>query len=148
MFSRAMPVSFVGFAIVALLAVFLSGCTTRTSDRDLVFLNPAEALEAVQGERRMLRGSTTGVWLDPRTDREYREGHIPGAIHMPMQRVREDHASLREYDVIIVYGNDFNSPRATAVSKTLLELGHRDVRTLRGGLKAWKEAGHSLQTSQ
>ncbi len=96
----------------------------------------------------MLRGATTGVWLDPRTDDEYRKEHIPGAVHLPMQRVREDHSILRQYDVIVVYGNDFNSPRATAVSKTLMELGHRDVRTLRGGLKAWKEAGNPTESSR
>lgn len=130
------------FCLVSLTA----GCATKTSDRDLVFLDVSEAIDAVRGQRRPLRSPTSGVWLDPRTAQEYRDGHIPGAIHMPLERVRDEHRQLRDYDVIVVYGNDFNSPRAAAVSKTLIELGHRDVRTLRGGLKAWKESGQQVQT--
>jgi phage shock protein E len=130
--------------------VSLGGCSTKTSDRDLVFLNPHDAIDAIRTQRRVmgLGGERSGVWLDPRTDEEYKQGHIPGAIHMPMQQVRQDHGILRDYSVIVVYGNDYNSPRATAVSKTLMELGYRDVRTLRGGLKAWQEAGFSLQQSE
>lgn len=124
------------------------GCASKTSDSSLVFLNPNEGIDAVREQRRMmgLAKPSSGVWLDPRTDKEYREGHIPGAVHLPMQRIREEHNALREYSVIVVYGSDYNSPRATAASKTLLELGYDDVRTLRGGLKAWTDAGHSVES--
>lgn len=148
MFMRRSMLSLpLGLILIFALAL-IGGCSTKTSDRHLVFLDASEAMDAVRGQRRMLGGSTTGVWVDPRTEREFREGHIAGAIHMPLERVREDHRQLRQYDVIVVYGNDFNSPRAAAVSKTLMELGHRDVRTLRGGLKAWKDAGHPEETGR
>ena len=124
-----------------------TGCSTRTSDRSLVFLDVSQAIDAVRGERRILRSPTAGIWLDPRTDQEFAAGHIPGAIHMPLERIRQEHRQLNEFDVIVVYGNDFNSPRAAAASKTLLELGHTDVRTLRGGLKAWEQAGNTVESS-
>ncbi len=130
--------------------VLLPGCQgTRTSDRDLTLVTPSEGVEAVEGTRRAFgqRGQG-GVWVDARSESEFNQGHIPGAINLPIERARQDHEILRDYRTIIVYGNDFNSARANALSKVLIELRHRDVRTLHGGLRAWKDAGHSVASDQ
>lgn len=127
----------------------LTGCgDPKTSDRDLILMNVDDARELFARGRGGLRIGRSGqaAWIDPRSESEFRAERIPGAIHLPLDRVRDDHRPLREYDVLIVYGDDFNSPRAAALSKTLIELGHGDVRTLRGGLRAWKAAGHSVES--
>ena len=105
-----------------------------------------DAIELVEGHKRLLGGTATGAWVDPRSDKAYGEGHIPGAIHVPFQSVATRHQVLRGYDVLVVYGNDYNDPKAEGMSKRLVELGHKDVRTLRGGLRAWTNAGHELET--
>ena len=87
-----------------------------------------------------------GVWVDPRGPDTFATGHIPGAINMPYETVRDDYNRLGDWSVIIVYGRDYNDPIARAMSKTLLELGFKDVRTLHGGLRAWQEAGNELAT--
>lgn len=123
-----------------------AGCSAKqVSDRDLVLVDPDDAIRAARGTRTLgvLGDRTPGAWVDARSEHEYREGHIEGAIHMPLERVREDHAQLRGRTPLIVYGNDYNSPRANAVSKILIEKGYKDVQTLRGGLRAWKNAGHT-----
>lgn len=124
------------------------GClSTKTSDRDLVFVDPAEGMEIVRGERQgLVLGTVRGVWVDPRSVSEFREGHIPGAVHLPLERARDEHSRLEDYTTIVVYGEDYNSPLAHALSKTLLELGYDDVRTLRGGLRAWQAAGNPVET--
>jgi rhodanese-related sulfurtransferase len=127
----------------------LSACTTpRTSDRDVTMIEPREALDLIEPTR---RGARLGrdlrtVVVDPRTEPEYRAERIAGAIHLPLDLAREEHHLLREFHVVIVYGNDFTSPRAIALSKLLMELRHRDVRTIRGGLRAWKEAGYPTES--
>ena len=136
----------VGLVLSVVLAALLFGCAgSSTSDRDLTFVTPSEGDTLVQGRRRLLgiAGTTQGAWLDPRTEREFLEGHIPGAINMPAEYTRERHGSLSRYDLVIVYGDSFNDPLAIAVSKGLIELGH-DARTLRGGLRAWEAAGNRL----
>ena len=76
--------------------------------------------------------------IDVREDYELeRDGAIPGAIHIPFQRLADEQDRLRGYDVLIVYGDGFKDDLAGGMSKRLLELGFKDVRTLRGGLKAW-----------
>ncbi len=133
--------------IAATLAVI--GCTNTTSDRDLVLVNPIEAQELVQGQAKLLGlgGTTAGTYVDPRSERDFRLGHIPGAISLPFQHLTDNKSTLDGYDVLIVYGDDYNDPKANAMSKRLLELGFSDVRTLRGGLRAWTSAGYALDTA-
>ncbi len=89
---------------------------------------------------------TTAAWVDPRSPAEYDAGHIPGALCMPFQTVTSEHGRLRDYSLVIVYGRDYNDEKANGMSKRLMELGHKDVRTLRGGLRAWVADGRELTT--
>jgi len=137
--------------IAALLfAVQLAGCTSpRTSDRDIVFVNNEEASAALEPRSRTLRlgGSRKhGIFIDPRTRGEFIAGHIPGALHVPFERLRDRAGELTEWEPLIVYGPDATSPLAVAASKVLLELGHRDVRTLRTGFRGWRDAGLDVAT--
>src|SRR5690606_26303295 len=129
-------------AVLLLVASPLAiGCTaTKTSDRSIIYVDPGEASALSKGESRLFglgRGATV-AYVDARTAEEFRTERLPGALHVPLASVREQHRILREFDVLVVYGNDYNSTRADALSKILIELG-RDVRTLRGGLRAWRE---------
>ncbi|MDY7108366.1 MAG: rhodanese-like domain-containing protein [Planctomycetota bacterium] len=139
-----------GCLLAILPATCLIGCSNKTSDRSLVFVPPADAEQLIRGQRGLLGlgGEVRGAWLDPRSRSEYLEGHIPGAVHRPFEDLRDDHADLDQYDLIIVYGDDYNTPVALAASKTLMELGFEDVRTLRGGLRAWKAAGNPIEAGE
>ncbi|UCD76228.1 MAG: hypothetical protein JSV91_04755 [Phycisphaerales bacterium] len=138
-----------GLVCLVILAAALGGCSKETSDRSLVFLGPSEGQQIVGEPRRNLLGlggEQTGVWVDPRSEADYLAGHIPGAISIPLKLIATEHERLKSYGVIIVYGDDYRDPVAEGMSKKLLQLGYRDVRTLRGGLRAWKDAGYGLET--
>ena len=62
-----------------------------------------------------------------------------------MLEVRHVRATLEGFGTLIVYGDDFGSAIANAMSKRLVELGYKDVRTLRGGLRAWQDAGNEVE---
>ena len=136
----------------AAIAVTLAGvgCSSTTSDRDLVLVNPIDAQELIQGQAKLLglAGTTAGVYVDPRSESDYHVGHIPGAISLPFQNLANDKAKLDGYDVLIIYGDGYNDAKANAMSKRLLDMGYSDVRTLRGGLRAWTSAGYSLDTGR
>lgn len=131
-------------------AVFNGGCAGSPSDKVLKPVSVLEAKDLVQERSRLLGlgGKSTGAWVDSRQDAEYIAGHIPGAINMPYERVTLEHKSLDQYSIIIVYGGDYNDSRANGMSKRLMELGHGDVRTLTGGLRAWKADGNEVATGQ
>ena len=131
-------------------ALMTPGCaSTTTSDRDVVFVTSAEAVAALEPRGRILRlggEPKRGIFVDPRTRREFVAGHIPGAINVPLEDVRSRSDELRAWEPLIVYGPDATSPLAVATSKVLLEIGHRDVRTLRAGLKGWREEELEIAT--
>jgi 3-mercaptopyruvate sulfurtransferase SseA len=133
----------------SLLAGAMSGCSGKTtSDRDLQLVDVADAINIVEGRKKLfgLAGEARGVFVDPRNEKVFREGHIPGAVSLPFQYVSQRSDPLKAYDVLVVYGNDYDDEVADGMSKRLMELGFRDVRTLRGGIRAWQAAGNDLDT--
>jgi len=126
----------------------LPGCSAKkVSDRDVAFVDPADAHELSRGSGGVLGiGRSTAGWVDPRPASKHQAGHIPGAISVPIDTVIERDSRLAGFDTIIVYGDDYGDPVAVAMAKKLLALGYQDVRTLRGGLRAWKQAGNEVET--
>lgn len=138
-----------GFLLGTVLAVaVIAGCDKKVSDRDLVRIDAEKALEKARGRDGVLGVGATkpAVWIDPRSPAKFAAGHIEGAINMPFATVEDDHELLKDYPVLIVYGEDYGDFVAEAMAKKLLALKHKDVLLLHGGLKAWKAAGHAVVT--
>jgi len=130
-------------------ACLLVACEAKTSDRDIVWVDPATALvDASKSERTTLGfGGRSIAWLDPRTREEFEAEHIEGAINIPFPELGEQTAGeLRGYGGFVVYGTDYADPIAVSASKRLLEMGFKDVTTLRGGLRAWRRDGQPVVT--
>jgi rhodanese-related sulfurtransferase len=131
----------------ALLVALAAGCDTATSDRDLVYLEPAAANAQLQQKARMFEAAINGCYVDPRSAKEYAAGHIPGAIHLPMEEMRDAAGErLAGHNMYVVYDTDYADIMGKAGAKRLLELGFKNVYTLRGGLKAWQKDGYSVVT--
>jgi len=126
----------------------LKGCGNETNDASLVMVDPSSAVKAMENRSGVLGlGKTQGAWVDPRPLDAYRKGHIPNAIHLPFPKVIDEHeTALEGITVIVVYGDDYNDAVAKAMSKRLLELGYKDVRTLTGGLRQWTSQGNPVET--
>jgi rhodanese-related sulfurtransferase len=133
--------------VVVTLVALAAGCTRKTSDRDVVFLEPAQAVARSHEEPGLFGGERRPVWVDPRTPEHYAECHIAGAISLPFPRMTaEAPVMLRGYDMFFVYGTSHDDTIAKAASKRLMELGFDDVYTLKGGLEKWKADGMEVVT--
>jgi rhodanese-related sulfurtransferase len=79
--------------------------------------------------------------LDVRTDGEWAEGRIPGAVHIPMDQLmgRIDEVADRVVCVCAV------GARSGRVAEYLKAQGHQAV-NLDGGLYAWVDAGLPVET--
>jgi rhodanese-related sulfurtransferase len=81
------------------------------------------------------------VVLDVREPHEWAEGHIDGAIHMPLGDLMDRRAELDPVArTIVVCHIGGRSARATAY---LVSNGHSAV-NLEGGMSAWEEAGRPI----
>ena len=69
---------------------------------------------------------------------DYREGHIPGAVSIPrgVLEMRIDEVTTDEKRPIVLYCG--GSPSALS-AQALGEMGYRDVESLSGGLRGWRE---------
>ncbi|MFO0961998.1 MAG: rhodanese-like domain-containing protein [Phycisphaerales bacterium] len=146
---RRSPAPLAAAALLALAAIpaltALVGCETKTNDTMLELLEPPAAVDKMNTPGRFLEKAPKGVYVDPRSAKQYAEGHIPGAINVPLADLRETaRERLAGYNLFVVYDTDYGDVVAKAASKSLMELGYKDVFTLRGGLKAWQKEGYTI----
>ena len=76
------------------------------------------------------------VLLDVRTDREYAQGHIPGAVHVPLSDIGDRIKKLKKDKELVVYCQNGN--RSIWAIKRLMGMGYKNLFNLRGGYRAWK----------
>lgn len=80
--------------------------------------------------------------LDVREDSEFRQGHVPGAIHVPVKRLPDRIAKLRRdkpYAVICATGS-----RSEKATNYLLEQGFEGAVSVNGGTNAWARSGRAI----
>lgn len=85
------------------------------------------------------------VAIDARAEELYAEGHLPGALSLPVGRADALIDSvLRKVGkdaVIVTYCSGYGCPDSFDLGVRLLEAGWRDVRVFEGGFPAWRDAG-------
>lgn len=96
----------------------------------------AGAVQAVEDE--------AAVLLDIREPKEWAQGRIPGAVHIPMGEVARRAGELDPTIPIVVYCK--SGQRSLYSTDELLDLGFRDVASLAGGILAWAEANQPIET--
>lgn len=114
------------FAILAMLI----GSEIQSRISGVSELGPGEAIRLINHDNAVL--------IDMREDKDYREGHIVNALHLPTSPA--DHADkLEKYRdrPIIVYCQ--RGQRSAAYCGKLKKQGFETVYNLRGGLLAWQK---------
>lgn len=76
------------------------------------------------------------IVLDVRSVEDYKAGHIPGAVSMPLERCFYDYPSKSALTPILVYGRPASSDARKAVD-ILRTRGYRNV-ILFGSISQWK----------
>ncbi|NOZ10727.1 MAG: cyclic nucleotide-binding domain-containing protein [Gammaproteobacteria bacterium] len=98
------------------------------------YIRPSSIIEIVPSEAiRFIEGNKV-QWLDCRYDLEYSEAHIPNALHMPLDQLREQLVDLDRTKPCIVYSRNERRSRAAAF---LLTEHNFKVKVLKGGIMLW-----------
>jgi rhodanese-related sulfurtransferase len=80
--------------------------------------------------------------LDVREDSEFRSGHLPGAVNIPVKRLPERMGKLKRdkrYAVICESGS-----RSRGATNFLLDEGFEGTVSVRGGTSAWARSGRPI----
>src|SRR5262249_2397735 len=84
------------------------------------------------------------VLLDVRASTEFRSGHIPGAVHIPLGRLAERAGELPASSEIVVHcQGGVRSPIALSV---LVKMGFRKVANLNGGFQDYQRLNLPVET--
>ena len=139
-----------GLALSSVLCFALT-VPAKTAD-DL--LNEAKAMVktvSIDEVKKMIESKEKVVLLDVRDMKDYQMGHIPGSVNMPRAislsgRLLEHHLSKLIPDKtskVVVYC-DFDT-RSPLTVKTMNEIEYKNAVYMKGGSKAWKEAGYPME---
>jgi rhodanese-related sulfurtransferase len=84
------------------------------------------------------------VVIDVREEGEYAEGHIPGAVNVPIRTLAQNLDKIPADQPVLVYCA--SGHRAGMAMSSLQALGYDNVRSFPGGWRAWSEAEEEVST--
>jgi rhodanese-related sulfurtransferase len=96
----------------------------------------------VQEARRLIEDKPGLIILDVRTASEYDEGHIEGALNIPVQELSVRFDELSTGDELLVYCRTGN--RSAQAVDILLDLGFTKIYHMDEGITRWTEAGYPV----
>ena len=83
--------------------------------------------------------------IDARDDALYADGHLPGAISLPLGEVAARLDSFRQRvaleRTLVLYCNGYGCPDSFDLGLQLIAAGYRDVKVYEGGFPEWHDAG-------
>lgn len=112
----------------------------------------APAVRTYPSEEAIDRRDETGVlFVDVREAHEVTEGVIPGAVHIPLERVETAinpdspyyNAAFDDAAEIVFYCA--SGRRSAVAAQRATETGFRQVSHVEGGIRAWADAGGPVQ---
>jgi rhodanese-related sulfurtransferase len=141
------------FAVLALvltccLGLIAGGCATPKKDMtadDMVKEAKASVCEISVSEAKALLDKGGYLFLDCREPKEFKMGHIPGAINIP-RGVMEFKIAKQVPDKnaqVILYCK--SGGRGCLATCTLCRMGYQNVKNMDGGWLAWEKAGYPIE---
>jgi hydroxyacylglutathione hydrolase len=119
--------SLVKLGVLALAAVLLAGCAAGTT-KSGVDVSVDEALQLWQNKEATL--------IDIRTPAEYRDGHIPGVVNIPLDELEKRLSEIpKDKKVVLICRTGNRSAQGT---KMLRSKGFANVFNSTGGMSTWK----------
>ena len=105
----------------------------------LIYVETGKGGEALSHfEVTRLVNSGEAVLLDIREEKQFKQGHIVDALHIPHTKLRDRIAELNKYRDKTIVVLDHLGQHAGAAGKTLKDQGFRTCR-LRGGMSDWQQ---------
>lgn len=81
------------------------------------------------------------VVLDVRSPAEFAQGHVPGAMNLPLDDLPQAAARFAGQDVVTVC----QAGGRSAMAARILDAANARAWSLTGGTQAWLQAGHPIE---
>ena len=129
------PVTIALMATALIAALTIAGCGPSVSSAPSASSTSYEQISAQQAKE-LMDADDSLVILDVRTQQEYDQAHIPGAILLPLDQVEERAQTVLPHkdQLILVYCRSGN--RSKQASELLAAQGYVNVKEV-GGINDW-----------
>jgi|AntDeeMinimDraft_5_1070356.scaffolds.fasta_scaffold00050_50 rhodanese-related sulfurtransferase len=124
--------------LVAVFLALLAALAVVESQRAGRKVGPQEAV--------MLLNRDEAVVVDIREKKEFSEGHIKGAIHIPMAKLKESDNQLRKHSDKLILMVDKAGQHSGMAVKELPKDHNLNVARLSGGMMEWRNANLPVTT--
>ena len=135
-------------AVTLVVALTLSAPMAIAKDmtaKDLVGEAKKSICEVSVAEAKACLDKGGYIFLDCRTKKEFKMGHIPGCMNIPRgllefkiaKKVPDKNAN------IVMYCK--SGGRGCLATCTLCKMGYKNVKNMDGGWKAWEKAGYPIE---
>ena len=118
--------------LLLLVAILLTGCEqANQNNREAVYMNIT-----AQEAKKIMDSEEGYIILDTRTQEEYDEGHIPGAIVIPHDEItdRAEEELPDKDQLLLVYCR--SGRRSKLAAEALVKLGYTNIKEF-GGIIDW-----------
>lgn len=104
----------------------------------------AQPVTDIEPEALLADSSQDSLLLDVRSEDEYQQGHVPGAVHIPYQELAKRAGELEAWrsKPIVVYCE--SGHRAGIAASTLQKQGFENVLHLVGDMRDWRKSGRTI----
>jgi len=96
---------------------------------------------------RLLKEDSTLILIDARTSEEFAGGHVAGAINVPIAELTDFAQTQRNAPKDFVVTMCGSTGRGEQAASILNSNGMANVQVMKGGLKAWQEAGLPVRSA-
>jgi len=111
-----------------LILIYATFLAPSENDHQVINVNPQQAQELIAGEPDL-------IILDVREPHEFQEGHIPGAIIIPLGVLKDNLNALDSSSPILLVCRSGN--RSMQAAGILLDEGYKELYNLSGGMLDW-----------
>ena len=122
------------------------GVITAKAKNDVVS-SKFEIEDATQA--RQIFDSGNVLFVDARTSDDYDDGHIPGAVSLPVGQFDEHiDAFLDQHNIeqpIVTYCSGRTCEDSHILAKLLMDFGYSDVKVFIDGYPGWEAAGYPVE---
>ncbi len=95
----------------------------------------------------MYKSNAKFVLVDARSREDYEKSHLPGALSVPVEDIKDYADRLDKSEEIVTYCGSFQCPASTMAAKEFMKLGFKNVKDYKGGIQEWTEKGYPTESS-
>jgi len=136
------------FSLLILFGLLMGGCATQQKDMtadDFVKEAQKNVCEVTVAEAKEILDAGDYLFLDCREPKEYKMGHVPGAMSLPrgLLEFKIEKQVPDKEEKMVVYCK--TGGRACLSACTLCRMGYKNVKNMSGGWMAWEKAGYPIE---